>query len=1076
MQVLHALRRRAGPWPWWLGLLLALVLVQAGAQVPPNHPPSAPHRVDRPYTLGVFAFRPKPIIQERYGELGRYLSQHLGGVPVRVLPMSDGELEAGLARHELDFVLTNPTHYIKLRETGQLSGALATVVAKQGDRSVHGIGGVIVRRADREDLKDLNDLAHKRIAIAGRHYLGTFMAPAAELWRHGVDLDSITWVETRQPVDQVISSVQAGRADAGFVRTGVLEDLEREGVLQPDELKVVQPLHHPGFQDRVSTRLYPEWPFLAVTDVDRDASQKVAAALLALRPTDAAARVAEIQGFSIPADYSSVEQAMRDLRMEPFHNPPPLSWQDVWHRYRVWIVGVLALTGAALVLALNLHLQRRRLLHTQARLAAEHDKLQFTTDRLNQVMASSPVMFYTLRVQRHVTELTWFSDNTQHLLGYTAEQTFERGWWRAHVHPDDLGRALEGLRQLHLLGTLRQTYRFANAQGQYRWFDTDVRLLPGAHSGALEALGVWRDITNEKLQQDQLRLAASVFANSYDGVIITDAQHRMLDTNPAFTRIIGWAHDAVQQRPFTALLAPVDAASADPWPPLIDTLARHDHWTGELSLKGPRERVLNCAVSITAVHNTDQQITHHVVVFTDISHLKAHQAELDRLAHYDALTGVPNRRMLLDRLGQAIERARRHHHWLAVCYLDLDDFKPVNDRLGHAVGDQLLIRMTERLHSVLRAHDTLARLGGDEFVLLLTDMTQPDEWRSIVERVLQTVQQPVLLDTATAHVSASVGITVFPDDESDGDALLRHADQAMYQAKQAGRNRVHLFDRALDREVQAQREQLSRLKQALAQQELLLYYQPKVDLDTGAIVGAEALMRWQHPELGLLSPGAFLWQVAGTDFEVELGEWVVRTALAQVVAWKAQALPLDTEFCVSVNLSGHQLLKPGFAPWLQQTMAEFPQVARGELELEILESAALADTHLAARVMAECRAFGVRFALDDFGTGYSSLAYFRTLPVDMIKIDQSFVRDMLQDPDDAGIVQSVVYLAHAFHRPVIAEGVETLQHAHALLRLGCHLAQGYGIARPMPAGQWVQWVGEWNERRPWENFRHTVSG
>lgn len=1073
MHLIQASKTRSQGWACLLALLWSLLIGPVHA-LTPQDPPTATRSPERPLTLGVFAFRPKPVIQERFNELGRYLSQQLGA-PVKVLPMSDGDLEEGLARRELDFVMTNPTHYIKLRETGKLSGALATVVARQSNHGVHGIGGVIVRRGDREDLRELSDLAHKRIAIAGRHYLGTFMAPAAELLRNGVDLDTITWVETKQPVDQVITSVQSGLADAGFVRTGVLEDLEREGLLQAGDLKVVHPRNHPGFHEKVSTRLYPEWPFLAVVDVDRDVSQKVAAALMALRPDQPATKTAGIFGFSIPADYSSVEQAMRDLRMEPFNNPPPLNWRDVWHRYEPWIVGVLALTLAAMVLAMGLHVQRRRLLHTQAKLAAEHEKLLTTTERLNQVMALSPVMFYTLQVHRHQTEPTWVSDNIQYLLGYTPEQALQRAWWRAHIHPDDLSRAVEGVRQLHLLGSIRQTYRFANSAGQYLWFDTEVRLLPGSRTGPTEALGVWRDVTQEKLQQDQLRLAASVFANSYDGVIITDAQHRMLDTNPAFTRITGLAHDDVQLRPLQALLKGPDGTATQPWTEVIENLSRHDHWSGELTLRGPGDRLLTCAVSITAVQNTEQQLTHHVVVFTDISHLKAHQVELDRLAHYDALTGVPNRRMLLDRLAQAVERARRHGHWLAVCYLDLDDFKPINDRLGHAVGDQLLISMTERLQSVLRAHDTLARLGGDEFVLLLTDMAHPDEWRNIVERVLQTVQQPVQLATATAHVSASVGITVFPDDDSDGDTLLRHADQAMYQAKQAGRNRVHLFDRALDREVQAQREQLTRLKQALAHDELHLYFQPKVDLDTGAIVGAEALMRWQHPELGLLAPGAFLWQVAGSEFEVELGEWVIRTALAQAVDWKEKHLPLDPEFCISVNLSGHQLLKPGFALWLQQTLTQYPQVTHGELELEILESAALADTKLAARVMAECRALGVRFALDDFGTGYSSLAYFRTLPVDVIKIDQSFVRDMLQDPDDAGIVQSVVYLAHAFHRPVIAEGVETLQHAQALLRLGCHLAQGYGIARPMPAQQLSPWIQEWNERKPWESFRQGSS-
>ena len=370
----------------------------------------------------------------------------------------------------------------------------------------------------------------------------------------------------------------------------------------------------------------------------------------------------------------------------------------------------------------------------------------------------------------------------------------------------------------------------------------------------------------------------------------------------------------------------------------------------------------------------------------------------------------------------------------------------------------------------MRVHDTLARLGGDEFVLLLTDLDQPDEWVGVIERVMQAVKEPVALGEHSATVSVSVGVAVFPEDDANGDTLLRHADQAMYQAKQAGRNRVHRFDQTLDREVQVQREQTERLQRAIRQNELVLHYQPKVDLTTGKVIGAEALVRWQHPDQGLLPPGAFLWQVAGTPVEVELGEWVIREALQQRQAWRRIELDVPTDFCISVNISGQQLLKPGFALWLQQLLAQHPLLVPGDIELEILESAALADTHAAANVMSECRTQGLRFALDDFGTGYSSLAYFRTLPVDVIKIDQGFVRDMLVDADDQGIVQSVVYLAHAFHRPVIAEGVETAEHARALVKLGCHLAQGYGIGKPMPADAWPQWLEHWNIEQLWNKL------
>ncbi len=1064
---------------WFHRASLLCVALVLSAPVLAVDPDPDPNTTKPTYTLGVFAFRPKPIMEDRYAPLGRYLSEAIPGIHVQVVPLSNDELENDLKVQQLDFVLTNPTHYVTLREHSRLSGALATMVMRQGDQPVHGIGGLIIRRANRTDLKTLTDLNGTRIAIAGKHYLGTYMAPAAELLAAGVELDSIEWVETLQPVDQVITSVLNGNADAGFVRTGVLEDLISEHKLRPDELAVINPRQHSNFKSLTSTRLYPEWPFLAVSHVDASISQQVAQALMALRPDHPAALAAHIYGFTIPADYAPVEQAMRDLRMEPFTKPPEVSLTAIWHRFHDWIVGIGVLSLMALVLTAGLIAQRKRLLRAQADLQLRQHQLTTATDRLNYLMDSSPVMFYTLRVNGPRTKPTWVGGNILRLMGYRPEQALNTSWWRSHLHPDDAADAISAIRSLHMKGEVQHAFRFRLADGSYRWYQDEVRVL-GHRMGETEALGIWRDISAAKQLEEGLQLAASVFDNSYDGIIITDAHHRIVNTNPAFTRITGLTQASVMGHQLGTLIthAPAAADTAPAAPPdhhhMTDTLSQQGHWQGEVVLVQPSSRTLVCAMSASVVKDSHGQTGHHVVVFSDISHIKAHQAELDQLAYYDPLTGVPNRRMLEDRLGQAVERTRRNGQSLAVCYLDLDDFKPINDRLGHAMGDQLLIQMTQRLQGILRGHDTLARLGGDEFVLLLTDLQQPSEWQLVLDRVLTAVQQPVELGGEDATVSVSVGVTVFPADNADADTLLRHADQAMYRAKQAGRNRYSLFDMAQDREVQVQREQQERLSLALAQNELVLHYQPKVDLETGAVVGAEALIRWQHPDLGLLPPGQFLWQAADSDLEIALGEWVIQTALNQVVHWKQTDSAWPVGACVSVNLSGHQLLKPGFYAWLQETLGQHSAVSPSELELEILESAAIGDMATAAHVMTQCRALGVRFALDDFGTGYSSLAYFRTLPVDMIKIDQSFVRDMLDDPNDLGIVQSVVYLAHAFHRPVIAEGVETLAHAASLLRLGCHLAQGYGIARPMPAAALPAWARGWQEQRQWETLRQAI--
>lgn len=1060
----YAHRCGLSPWIALRGLLLAWLLGtgMAWADVQPVPAAGADRKT---LTLGIFSFRPKPIIEERFAELGRYLSGHVNGHGVRVIAMTDAELEAGIADGSLDFVLTNPSHYISLREYGRLSGALASMVLRDSNTPVHSIGGVIVRRPERTDIRSLQDLSGKRISIAGKQYLGTYMAPAAELVRAGVNLDSITFIESTQPVDRVITAVLEGQVDAGFVRTGVLEDLEREGKLEPGALEVVNPQTHLGFPYRVSTRLYPEWPFLAVAHVAPAVSHRVAGALLDLPRSHPAAATAGIYGFTIPADYSSVEQAMRDVRMAPFDQSPELNWADVWQRYQPWII-TLGLAGAVVLgLTVVLGINTRRLVLAKATLQADRSALQATTARLNYLMASSPVMTYTLKVDGPRTRITWGSANIQWLLGHTVEQTMVYDWWRNNVHPEDLPQAIQNVRNLHLTGKVDQVFRFADAAGRYHWLHDEIRLLPGP-DGTTEALGVWRDITEQQAREEKLRLAASVFENSYDAVVVTDHRHCVREINPAFTRITGFRSDDVEGLSLFSLFAWEGMAGG--FQELQRNIDENGHWHGEIPVRHRDGQERACLVSISAVAAPARAKPHHVAVLSDISHLKAHQAELDRMANYDALTGLPNRRLLADRLAQAVARASRSGRQLAVCYLDLDDFKPINDRFGHAVGDRYLVEVTSRLQQNLRGEDTLARLGGDEFVLLLNDLDDNTEWENILQRFMQQVQQPVMLGDQALTASVSVGVTLYPSDDVDADTLLRHADQAMYRAKQGGRNRFQLFDMAQDREVQTQREQTARLSQALQHGELVLHYQPQVNLQTGEVVGLEALLRWQHPEAGLLSPEAFLSQMAGADLEIQVGQWVIETALRQLREWLAQSIGLVPETRVSVNLESRHLLHPGFSAWLERTLDQYPGGAIDQLELEVLESAAIADLTMAARVMSDCRTLGVRFALDDFGTGYSSLAYFRALPLDTVKIDRGFVRNMLDHDDDHNIVHSVAYLAQAFGRAVVAEGVESMAHARALLSMGCYLAQGYALARPMPADQLASWLEQWERTRPWD--------
>ena len=501
-------------------------------------------------------------------------------------------------------------------------------------------------------------------------------------------------------------------------------------------------------------------------------------------------------------------------------------------------------------------------------------------------------------------------------------------------------------------------------------------------------------------------------------------------------------HSANAQTPFDATWRIGHARSNEPWMRSLGKIVRFD-------ASGEPLRMLGVSMDVTAQSEQEER--------------------LQRLAHYDPLTGLPNRVLLAQTLEQLMQQARSTNTLLGVAYLDLDGFKPINDRLGHQAGDRLLVVVATRLRHALRAVDCVARLGGDEFVLLLPGMGNAEECERMLYRVMENLAAPYTLDTERVSVTASIGYTLYPQDSSDADTLLRHTDQAMYAAKQAGRNRFHQFDTAQERASQEVREQLVQMQGALAAGQFVLLLQPKVNMRLGTVVGAEALARWQHPERGLLSPAVFLPLLQNTALEFTFDAWVVETALGLVRTLKASGL----EFPISINIAAAHLQQPDFAAWMAEQLARHPDVAPSMLEMEITETAALYNIDLVAGTLGTLQTMGIRTSLDDFGTGYSSLTYLRRLPLHTLKIDQSFVQGMLGDSGDLAIVQGVVGLAHSFNYTVIAEGVETVDQGEKLLQLGCSLAQGYCVARPMPIDAFIEWAGQWQAPSSWRQFPQT---
>ncbi|WP_445376553.1 putative bifunctional diguanylate cyclase/phosphodiesterase [Niveispirillum fermenti] len=564
-----------------------------------------------------------------------------------------------------------------------------------------------------------------------------------------------------------------------------------------------------------------------------------------------------------------------------------------------------------------------------------------------------------------------------------------------------------------------------------------------------------RDITARRRVEERLELTASVFDHCSEAVAIIDADGVFIEVNGAFATVTGYSREEVLGR--TAFLFQSGRQGPELYHRMFHDLIMTGCCKGEVWTRRKDGQSLAGLLTVSRIRDGKDRVARYIAIFADVTPLRLQQERVQRLAHYDPLTNLPNRLLLSDRLRQAVLHARRTGQEVVVAYLDLDGFKEINDSHGHAVGDEALNTVSRRIQGTMRATDTLARIGGDEFVLVLGGIDDQESYTAILDRVLETCRRPIMLGSASLQVSASIGVTVYPTNSSDVDQLLRHADQAMYDVKQSGRNRIHFFDVGRQHRNRHLHARLNSIERAFGNGEFVLYYQPRICLRDGSVAGAEALIRWQDPQRGLVGPGDFLPLIQDHPLIERLGAWVIDSALDQVAAWSRQGMPTP----VSINVAPRHFLAGGFLDDLLSRLRAHPLVTPEMIELELVETSALEDTARVAAAMERSQQAGLRFAIDDFGTGYSSLTYLKTLPAEILKIDRSFVQGMMENERDEKLVRAIVGMADAFDRMVVAEGVECVEQGVALAAMGCWHIQGFAIARPMPPARFERWSAAW---------------
>lgn len=1025
--------------------------------------------------IGVLSFRPLAQTQQQWQPTADYLNAAIPGYHFSIETAFFPELDRAIDQHRFDFILTNPEHYVSTRSAHGLA-AIATLISLADGHPVSSFGGVILTRADRDDINTLQDIRGKVVASAAEQSFGAYLIQRWAMFKQGIQIGEVGKLRfTGMPQDKAVQELLAGKADVAFVRTGIVESMAREGSLNLHDVKVLNQQPSERFPQVLSTDLYPEWAFSAAADVPGQLVKKVSLALLNIQPEDAAAKTGKYYGFTPPGNYAPVEAVMLRLKMNPDY-AREFDWRDVVIKYAMPIVGVaLLLMLGFLAVALHLMSTNRRLRHSyfererldeklqqanvtlEEKVAQRTQQLQESEQRFRSILQSSPI---AVRIADQGGHRVAFANHSyEGLIGAAEGQAVGVDPQSYYARPQDYAEVLQRLATGEQIKD--RLVELNMSERGMRW--ALASYVTFRFEGEDAVLGWFYDITPLKQIEQALLQSEARFRHMFEHhaspmLLLDPGTGNIVNANQAAAKFYGYSIEQMTRM----TIYQINALTAEE----INSQRQQE---AQNYFVFPH-RLADGKIRTVEVHSSPLEVDGRALLFSiihDITERKELEEQMHDLAFYDPLTKLPNRRLLLDRLGKSLVSAARTRSHGALMFLDLDHFKTLNDLHGHDVGDMLLVEVANRLLGCIREQDSVARLGGDEFVVLLDGLSEKSSdavvrAELVAEKVRAALAQPYVLkrtgdeEPIIHHCSSSIGVTVFCEHDETLEQLIKWTDMAMYRAKEAGRNTIRFFDPAMQTAVEQRAALEADLHVALVQGQFRLFYQIQVN-SGGKPIGAEALLRWQHPQRGLVSPAEFIPLAEESGLIVPIGAWVLDDACAQIKCWQQDKAMKNLSF--AINVSARQFQQANF---VEEVMAAVRKhsIPPLSLKIELTESTVLVNVEETISKMDALKEIGVLFSMDDFGTGYSSLSYLKRLPLDQLKIDQSFVRGITNDAADSVMVMTLVDLGMNFELDVIAEGVETEAQLKVLRRCGCGNYQGFLFSKPVPVAQFEQLVHE----------------